>query len=447
MTLLVALFIMWSISLIFLFMKSKEKTNLWFSGLFFIQGLGVLEAIVEVLIIPHAVKNVQTLWVIRRFLAAFCFRFFPYFLIMAGVSYSRFFNSKIKEWLKYLLFLPLVIAFALDLVFIKDGFLNTDLPQSRIFWMTHIWAVPYYLFSNYLFFYAYHTESEKQEKQQKLLVFIILALPTLLIMTATLTIAPHKDWWKFLVVQSFLLTGIFLYFIGKYGLDGLKLRLEKEYKNGTITGATIISHTMKNELSKIHCNIDAVRRNMCDADKAFYNIDMATEHMYEIIDRIGRHLQDFNLECDNHHLSEIIDSLLASHEHTFKEKNIQIVKNYQADPAVYCDNAHISEVLNNIIINAVEAITADKGRILVELSSTKKQAIIKISDNGVGIPADKLSKVTNLFYSTKGEGAGIRGSGLYYCVVVIERHRGEFKISSEPDIGTTVAISLPFLAN
>ena len=54
MLLLVALFIMWSISLILLFMRSRERTNLWFSGLFFVQGLGVLEAIVEVLMIPHA---------------------------------------------------------------------------------------------------------------------------------------------------------------------------------------------------------------------------------------------------------------------------------------------------------------------------------------------------------------------------------------------------------
>lgn len=192
------------------------------------------------------------------------------------------------------------------------------------------------------------------------------------------------------MVQSYLLMGVFLYFIGKYGLDGLKLRLEKEYRNGTITGATIISHTIKNELSKIHCNIDAVKRGISDADKALDNIDMAAEHMYEIVDRIGRH-----------------------------------------------------EVLNNIVINAIEAISCGNGRILVELSSIKKQAVIRISDNGMGIPPDRLAKVTNPFYSTKDDGAGIRGSGLYYCVSVIERHHGELKINSEPDIGTTVDIKLP----
>jgi signal transduction histidine kinase len=165
--------------------------------------------------------------------------------------------------------------------------------------------------------------------------------------------------------------------------------------------------------------------------------------MYEIIDRIGKHLQDFNLECDNYNLRAIIDPLLASYEHTLKEKNIQIVKNYHADPVVYCDKAHIAEVLNNILINAVEAIAADNGKIYVEISSTKKQAVIKISDNGVGIPPDKLDRVTNLFYSTKGEIPGIRGSGLYYCAAVIEKHHGKLKISSVLDIGTTVDVILP----
>jgi two-component system sporulation sensor kinase B len=443
MILLVMLFIMWSIALLFLFMRSKDKTNLWFSGLFFVQGLGVLEAIVEVLIIPRALENVQVFWVIRRFLATFCFRFFPYCLIMAGVSYADYFNFKMKRQLKFLFLIPLIITFILDFAFAKDGFLYTDLPQSRNYWMTHIWAVPYYLFSNYLFFQTYYVESEKQKKQQKFLVFIALALPTLMIMTGTLTIAPNNDWWKYLLVQSFLLTGVFLYFIGRYGLDGLRLRLEREYRNGTISGATIISHTVKNELSKIHCNIEAVKSGLCNADRALSNIDMAAEHMYEIVDRIGRHLQEFSLKCSNHSLIAIIDPLLASHENIFKEKNIHIVKNYNADPVIYCDKAHITEVLNNIIINAIEAITADNGRIFVELSSNKKQAVIKISDNGVGIPVDKLAVVSNLFYSTKGEGTGIRGSGLYYCAAVIERHQGELKISSEPDIGTTVDIILP----
>ncbi len=67
----------------------------------------------------------------------------------------------------------------------------------------------------------------------------------------------------------------------------------------------------------------------------------------------------------------------------------------------------------------------------------------KISDNGVGIASDQLDKVMNLFYSTKGGGGSIRGSGLYYCVTLIQKHHGEIRIHSKPDMGTTVDIMLP----
>lgn len=165
--------------------------------------------------------------------------------------------------------------------------------------------------------------------------------------------------------------------------------------------------------------------------------------MYEMVDRIGKHLQDLNLEFGNYHLSPIIDRVLESHDPIFREKGIRVVKSYHADPAVYCDKVHIAEVLNNILINAVEAIVGDGGEIAADLSATKKEVLIKISDNGAGIASDQLDKVMNLFYSTKGGGGSIRGSGLYYCVTVIQKHHGEIGIHSKPDMGTTVDIMLP----
>jgi two-component sensor histidine kinase len=437
------LLIMWAMATVFLFMSSKEKTNFWFSGVLFVQGLGMIEAFIEFRLIPDALEYVRILWIIRWLLAALCFRLFPYFLLMAGISYFEFSNFKWKRQLSYLVFAPVLISFIFDLIFIQDGFLNTDLPKSKIYWITYLWSVPYYLFSNYLFLIAYLKESNIQKRKHRLLLFIALSLPTMAIMIMTVTISPHKDWWKYFLTQSFCLAGIFLFFIGKYGLEGLKIRFEKEYESGTISGVTIISHTIKNELSKIHCNIDFIRRGIGNPQKSIDNIDIATDHMYKIIDRVDKHIQGFELQYDNYNLSEIIDSLLISLEPVFRERNIQIIKNYQSNPVVCCDKVHLTEVLNNILINAIEAVEGMHGIIAVELNVIKKQAIIKISDNGLGIPKDQLSNVSNLFYSTKGSNAKIRGTGLYYCTTVIKRHRGEFQISSEPGIGTTVTIKIP----
>jgi two-component system sporulation sensor kinase B len=438
------LLIMWLMALLLLCMNSAEKTNVWFGRLFFVQGLGVIEALVEVQLIPKFLDYLQILWRIRWFLASTCFRLFPYCLIMAGINYFEYKNLKIKKRLTYLLLAPVIITFILDFIFIRDGFLYTDLPKSKIYWITYIWTIPYYLFSNYLFWRAYLKESNAIKKQQRLLVFIVLTLPTMVVMIMSVTISPSPDWWKYFITQCFCSAGVFLYFVGKYGLEGLKVQLEKEYESGSISGATIISHTIKNELSKIHCNIEGLRKGICDPEKAIHNIDISAEHMYEIVDRVDRHIHEFNLQYADNDLVEMLDSILISLEHIFCKNNIQVIKNYWLNPVIYCDKAHFTEVFNNILINAIEAIDSTHGKIVVELFSISKLVIIKISDNGHGIPKDKIFAVTIPFYSTKKSNAQIRGTGLYYCAAVIKKHDGELNIDSVPGIGTTVTIKIPF---
>jgi two-component system sporulation sensor kinase B len=272
-------------------------------------------------------------------------------------------------------------------------------------------------------------------------VFVVLALPTMVIMTVT--IAPSSDWWKHFITQCFCSAGVFLYFVGKYGFPGLKARLEKEYESNSISGVTIISHAIKNELSKIHCNIEGLRKGICDPEKALNNIDIATEHLYEIVGRVDRHIHEFNLQYENHNFVEMFDALLLSFEPVFCKNNIQVIKNYRSRPVIYCDRVHFTEVLNNILLNAIEAIDGASGKIVVELITISKQVIIKISDNGQGIPKDKIGIVSNLFYSTKKSNAQIRGTGLYYCAAVIKKHHGELNISSELGIETTVTIKIP----
>jgi anti-sigma regulatory factor (Ser/Thr protein kinase) len=432
---------LWSIAIILVFMRSEESTNLWFSGLFLVMGLGKVVAILENFIIPDYWNNSRIALDISRYIGTLSLRFLPYFLLMASVSYSEFFNRRWKKKLKYWFIMPLIIASALDCAFIKE-ILAVGLPKSGVYWATYIWIVPYYLFSSFLFYRAYDKEVDPSKKQQKLVVFIVLALPTLMIMVNNLTTALRKDWWKYTIVQNFIVLGAFIYFIGKYGFDGLRIRLRREYENGKISGVTFIGHAVKNELAAIHCNIMAAKKGFVAIEDSLQNIDQAACHLSAIIDRIGNHIQEFVLKCESHNLSKIINTVLSSLENSFRTKNIQFMTSYLTDPAVYCDQIHISETLKNILINAIDAIENNTGKIDIELSSTETEAKIRVSDNGVGIPPKELDKVTDLFYSTK-ENSQFRGSGLYYCASVIKRHNGKLKISSEPNFGTTVEITLP----
>ena len=111
-------------------------------------------------------------------------------------------------------------------------------------------------------------------------------------------------------------------------------------------------------------------------------------------------------------------------------------------PHILVDSNQLSQVLMNLLINAAEA-TPDGGRITV---SANKLAFadsieIRVSDTGCGIPLDILPHVFEPFFTTKpGKGTGL---GLSISATYVRRNKGEIRIDSVLNHGTTVTITLP----
>ena len=68
--------------------------------------------------------------------------------------------------------------------------------------------------------------------------------------------------------------------------------------------------------------------------------------------------------------------------------------------------------------------------------------VIEIADTGAGITPEVMSKIMEPFFTTKPEGKGT-GLGLSICRRIVEGHKGEFSMESEPGKGTLVSIKLP----
>ncbi len=93
-------------------------------------------------------------------------------------------------------------------------------------------------------------------------------------------------------------------------------------------------------------------------------------------------------------------------------------------------------VFMNLISNAIDAVDED-GEIRLNVFSNENEHIMKISDNGKGIPPENLNKIFDSLFTTKSSGTGL---GLPYCKSVIEQHGGTISVSSNP---TTFTIILP----
>lgn len=145
-------------------------------------------------------------------------------------------------------------------------------------------------------------------------------------------------------------------------------------------------------------------------------------------------------------LHEGIDSTLLLLNHRFKQ-GIQIVKHYGKLPLVECHPAQINQVFMNIISNAVDALQdcTKTPQITITTESQQDKIVVKIADNGFGIPQEIISKLFDPFFTTKPVGQGT-GLGLAICYQVVEKHHGKIQITSTPEYGAEFIINLPIKA-
>lgn len=141
-----------------------------------------------------------------------------------------------------------------------------------------------------------------------------------------------------------------------------------------------------------------------------------------------------------------IQSIIAYIEIQFMPKSIRhnivftckVQKNL---PLVFADKKRVNQVIINILDNAFN-FTKGGGDVTLEACIFSDNICIIIKDNGVGIPAEDLPKVTEKFFKGRSS-MSQNGIGLSLCKEIIEMHNGKLEISSEYGRGTEVRILLP----
>lgn len=131
------------------------------------------------------------------------------------------------------------------------------------------------------------------------------------------------------------------------------------------------------------------------------------------------------------------------------EQGIAISVSCEAPPLIQADPKGVGEVLNNLITNAVNY-SPGGGRVEVFVKKRGDNLEIRISDNGVGIPPEELSKIWDKFYRVKHpETRQVMGTGLGLAITrgIVEAHQGNIDVESVPGQGTTFRILLPIMAS
>lgn len=138
---------------------------------------------------------------------------------------------------------------------------------------------------------------------------------------------------------------------------------------------------------------------------------------------------------------DVFENLLQLMQPTLEQKNIEI-ETILKDPdlSLEADTNLLEQVLINLVVNAIEAVKEKEHPriVLSAYMSNNRKAIIKVADNGSGMPAEIVEKIFIPFFSTKKSGSGI---GLSLCKQIMMLHKGNIQVQSVNGDGTAFLLS------
>jgi signal transduction histidine kinase len=103
------------------------------------------------------------------------------------------------------------------------------------------------------------------------------------------------------------------------------------------------------------------------------------------------------------------------------------------------DSNLIEQVLINLVVNSIEGVKdkSDSKIVLSAYRDTNNKIVIKVADNGAGMPAEMMDKIFIPFFTTKKNGSGI---GLSLCKQIMMLHKGNIQVHSQEGIGTAITL-------
>jgi signal transduction histidine kinase len=141
-------------------------------------------------------------------------------------------------------------------------------------------------------------------------------------------------------------------------------------------------------------------------------------------------------------LNRSLDDSLELLRHLLKG-NVKVERRYGEVGRIRAHAGQINQVFMNLLTNAAQALGGvDEARITIETIAGAEHVVVKIADNGPGIPGDVLPRIWDPFFTTKDVGEGT-GLGLSIVHELVERHGGTIEVDTTVGTGTTFVVTLP----
>ncbi len=158
------------------------------------------------------------------------------------------------------------------------------------------------------------------------------------------------------------------------------------------------------------------------------NILVASDKTRGIVTALRKHAHTGDVDAvEPVNLLDSVNTILILYAYQLR-KDVRLRTDFQARPTVLANSDKLGQVWTNLITNALQA-TQQGDRLLIELLEEDGRALVRITDNGKGIPADVLPRIFDPFFTTKQKGEGT-GMGLNISKQIIESYGGTISATS-----------------
>jgi nitrogen fixation/metabolism regulation signal transduction histidine kinase len=197
-----------------------------------------------------------------------------------------------------------------------------------------------------------------------------------------------------------------------------------------------LAETLKNRLQHSVSNLNNDSGSLDDLELGIETIRRRSEGLLKFAETYRSLNKITTLNLKKVYVRDVFENLLQLMQPTLEQKNIEletILKD--TDISLEADIDLLEQVMINLMVNAIEAVKEKKHPkiVLSAYISNNRKTVIKIADNGNGMPQELLEKIFIPFFSTKKSGSGI---GLSLCKQIMMLHKGNIQVQSIEGEGT-----------
>ena len=225
--------------------------------------------------------------------------------------------------------------------------------------------------------------------------------------------------------------------------ERLTLQAEKLAAAGRLVRT--LAHEVRNPINNINLAVEQlIVNNLKEEDDLYLDIiHRNSNRINELIKELLLSSRPAEIEMSQCTFQSLIDDVLDAAIDRINLKHIQLSVNLpQHTVIIECDRQKLVVALLNIVINAIEAMQEETGKLIIDVQTFQNKLIIDITDNGSGISEENLPRLFEPYFTSKRNGIGL---GLAATLNIIQSHRGTIEATSLEKKGTTFTISLPLL--